>query len=330
MPPDLWLMFAPIKKARTDFIVEKATELGAARILPVQTAHTNSERIRQDRLQAHAVEAAEQCGGTCVPEVADLQPLSRLLDRWPADRHILWCNEHLAGVAHALPRDGAPGGGGLWTTTMRRLLKTGKKVKAEAEATRDPNAPAVAGEHCKFCLISATCRAHYDKALDAAGITALDFYSETIPKVETADRLTPDELSKRLRQAEHLKRWISSIESYALAEAVEGRPPAGFKAVEGRGSRVLRDTAAAIETLAGRFELPQDAFFERSPLSVAQIEKFLGKKALKETAPDLWHDSEKKLWRTEPGKPSLVSLSDPRPAIDKAQMFDVVEVSAIL
>jgi 16S rRNA (uracil1498-N3)-methyltransferase len=109
MPPDLWLLFAPIKKARTDFIVEKAAELGAARILPVQTAHTNSERIRQDRLQAHAVEAAEQCGGTFVPEVADLQPLARLLDHWPADRRILWCNEHLAGVAEALPRDGTPG-----------------------------------------------------------------------------------------------------------------------------------------------------------------------------------------------------------------------------
>jgi 16S rRNA (uracil1498-N3)-methyltransferase len=109
MPPDLWLIFAPIKKARTDFIVEKAAELGAARILPVQTAHTNSERIRQDRLQAHAVEAAEQCGGTYVPEVADLQPLARLLDRWPAGRRILWCNEHLAGVAEALPRGGAPG-----------------------------------------------------------------------------------------------------------------------------------------------------------------------------------------------------------------------------
>ena len=54
-PPDLWLLFAPIKKARTDFIVEKAAELGAARILPVQTEFTNSERIRQDRLQAHAI-----------------------------------------------------------------------------------------------------------------------------------------------------------------------------------------------------------------------------------------------------------------------------------
>ena len=66
LPPDLWLIFAPIKKARTDFIVEKATEMGAAQILPVQSDFTNSERIRQDRLQNHAVEAAEQCGGTYV------------------------------------------------------------------------------------------------------------------------------------------------------------------------------------------------------------------------------------------------------------------------
>ena len=72
MPPDLWLLFAPIKKARTDFIVEKAAELGVRRILPVQTRYTNADRIRQDRLQAHAVEAAEQCGGTFVPEVAAL------------------------------------------------------------------------------------------------------------------------------------------------------------------------------------------------------------------------------------------------------------------
>jgi 16S rRNA (uracil1498-N3)-methyltransferase len=98
MPPDLWLLFAPIKKARTDFIVEKAAEMGAARILPVQTRHTNADRIRQDRLQAHAVEAAEQCGGTFVPEVADLQPLDRVLDAWPEGRRLLWCDEHLAGA----------------------------------------------------------------------------------------------------------------------------------------------------------------------------------------------------------------------------------------
>lgn len=97
LPPDLWLLFAPIKKARTDFIVEKAVELGAARILPVQTRHTNAERIRQDRLQAHATEAAEQCGATYVPEVADLQHLDKLLSTWPEDRRLYWCDETALG-----------------------------------------------------------------------------------------------------------------------------------------------------------------------------------------------------------------------------------------
>jgi 16S rRNA (uracil1498-N3)-methyltransferase len=101
-PPDLWLVFAPIKKARTDFIVEKAAEMGAARILPVQTGFTNSERIRQDRLQAHAVEAAEQCGGTFVPPVEELQKLDRLLDGWPEGRRIMFADETLAGRSSAL------------------------------------------------------------------------------------------------------------------------------------------------------------------------------------------------------------------------------------
>ncbi|UWR61001.1 16S rRNA (uracil(1498)-N(3))-methyltransferase [Phaeobacter inhibens] len=107
LPPDLWLLFAPIKKARTDFIVEKAAEMGAARILPVQTEFTNSDRIRQDRLQAHAVEAAEQCGGTYVPEVADLQKLSRLLDHWPEERQLMFCDEAEVGSALALASETA-------------------------------------------------------------------------------------------------------------------------------------------------------------------------------------------------------------------------------
>ena len=104
-PPDLWLLFAPIKKARTDFIVEKAAELGAARIMPVQTEFTNAERIRQDRLQAHAIEAAEQCGGTFVPEVCALTPLSRLLSDWPENRALIWADEALVDthIAPALP-----------------------------------------------------------------------------------------------------------------------------------------------------------------------------------------------------------------------------------
>lgn len=96
LPPDLWLIFAPIKKARTDFIVEKAVELGVARILPVQTRFTN-EKIRPDKLTAHAIEAAEQCRATFVPEVADLIPLDRLLTTWPQNRRLFWADEKLAG-----------------------------------------------------------------------------------------------------------------------------------------------------------------------------------------------------------------------------------------
>ncbi|AVO38350.1 16S rRNA (uracil(1498)-N(3))-methyltransferase [Pukyongiella litopenaei] len=114
LPPDLWLLFAPIKKARTDFIVEKAAEMGVARIMPVQTRFTNAERIRQDRLQAHAIEAAEQCGGTHVPEVAGLQRLDRLLDDWPAERRIMFCDEALAGRSSALTGHFAGGAPGPW------------------------------------------------------------------------------------------------------------------------------------------------------------------------------------------------------------------------
>ena len=97
MPPDLWLLFAPIKKARTDFIVEKAVELGVQRVLPVQTRRTNAERLRQDKMTAHAIEAAEQCGATYVPEVADLLPLDRLLRQWPEGRRLYWCDETALG-----------------------------------------------------------------------------------------------------------------------------------------------------------------------------------------------------------------------------------------
>lgn len=91
--PDLWLLFAPVKKARTDFIVEKAVELGAARLVPVQSDFTNAERIRPDKLAAHVREAAEQCETTFLPDVAALTPLPRVLSGWDPARRILWADE---------------------------------------------------------------------------------------------------------------------------------------------------------------------------------------------------------------------------------------------
>jgi 16S rRNA (uracil1498-N3)-methyltransferase len=92
-PPDLWLLFAPVKKARTDFIVEKATELGAARLLPVLTRRTAAERVREDRLRATATEAAEQCGRLDVPEIDTARPLSGVLAGWPSGRALVFCDE---------------------------------------------------------------------------------------------------------------------------------------------------------------------------------------------------------------------------------------------
>jgi 16S rRNA (uracil1498-N3)-methyltransferase len=93
VPPNVWLYFSPIKKSRTDFIVEKATELGVAEIFPTRSEYTNSERINRDRLQAHAIEAAEQCGGTYVPKVHKICKLIDTLEKWPNDRKIFFCNE---------------------------------------------------------------------------------------------------------------------------------------------------------------------------------------------------------------------------------------------
>lgn len=108
-PPDLWLLFSPIKKERTHFIVEKAVELGVARLVPVTTRFTNSDRWRQDKQVAHAIEAAEQCGTTFVPEVADVQPLDRVLAAWPEGRLLIWADEAMAGRATPLAGSVAPG-----------------------------------------------------------------------------------------------------------------------------------------------------------------------------------------------------------------------------
>ena len=109
MPPDLWLLFAPIKKARTDFIVEKAVEMGVRRICPVLTDFTNSERVKQERLQAHAVQAAERWGATFVPEFAPAARFDRVLREWDAERRIMFCDEALAGRSSDL-KGGSAGG----------------------------------------------------------------------------------------------------------------------------------------------------------------------------------------------------------------------------
>lgn len=91
--PELTLFFAPLKKARTDFVVEKATELGVARIVPVLTARTQAETVRTERLAALAKEAAEQTERLDLPDIRPARRLESVLAEWPADQRLYFCDE---------------------------------------------------------------------------------------------------------------------------------------------------------------------------------------------------------------------------------------------
>lgn len=91
--PDLWLLFAPVKRTRLDFLVQKAVELGAAAIQPVFTRFTMVERVKETRMSANAIEAAEQCGRLDVPDLCDPQDLPQLLTAWDPARRLIFCDE---------------------------------------------------------------------------------------------------------------------------------------------------------------------------------------------------------------------------------------------
>ena len=108
--PDLWLVFAPLKRARIDYLVEKATELGTSALVPVITRHTNVERLNLARLRAHAIEAAEQSERLAVPRIDELRTLDDVLAAWDASRRIMLCDESGTAppAATVLARQSAP------------------------------------------------------------------------------------------------------------------------------------------------------------------------------------------------------------------------------
>jgi len=103
--PDVWLVFAPVKKTPSDYLVQKATELGVSKLQPVFTRRTIVSRLNRERLKANAVEAAEQSARLTVPEIGEAVTLEKLLDVWPRERRIFFCDEGggakpLADAAH--------------------------------------------------------------------------------------------------------------------------------------------------------------------------------------------------------------------------------------
>ncbi len=91
--PDIDYLFAPLKHARLDYLVQKVTEMGVARLRPVLTRHTIADRVNLDRMRANAIEAAEQCGMLRVPDVAEVAKLAAVLGTWDAQRRLIFCDE---------------------------------------------------------------------------------------------------------------------------------------------------------------------------------------------------------------------------------------------
>lgn len=91
--PDIDYLFAPLKRARLDYMVEKATEMGVARLRPVLTRRTTPERVKIERMRAHAIEAAEQCGILRLPEVHIPEKLERVIAGWESSRALVFCDE---------------------------------------------------------------------------------------------------------------------------------------------------------------------------------------------------------------------------------------------
>ena len=108
--PDVSLVFAPVKKTPSDYLVQKATELGARKLQPVFTRRTIVTRLNQERLKANAVEAAEQSERLSVPEIGEAMALEKLLDCWPRARRIFFCDE--AGNAKPLAQAAREAGEG--------------------------------------------------------------------------------------------------------------------------------------------------------------------------------------------------------------------------
>jgi 16S rRNA (uracil1498-N3)-methyltransferase len=91
--PDIDYLFAPLKRSRLDYMVQKAAEMGVARLRPVLTQHTVAERVNLDRMRANAIEAAEQCGILHVPEIVEPTKLEAVLAGWDARRTLVFCDE---------------------------------------------------------------------------------------------------------------------------------------------------------------------------------------------------------------------------------------------
>lgn len=184
-----------------------------------------------------------------------------------------------------------------FTLTVDELLSWGDEIKPAAKKAFDGEGDFVPGEHCKFCRAKAKCRARAEEFSALADFTSLK------PPL-----LTNEEVGQMLEKGQQVESWIKALKEYALAESLKGNQIAGWKAVEGRGTRAYADIDAAFNHLKDK-GLDEAVLYERVPLTVPKLEKQLGKKEFRELLEEAGHVVK------SAGKPTLAPITDKRQAV---------------
>lgn len=203
------------------------------------------------------------------------------------------------------------GGTKSWESTVEYLrVWASETVKPAAQLAFEGRGEFCAGDWCRFCPARAQCSARARQMLKLEPLLGAKPQLAENPDSKGATALLSDaEVGDVLRRARNLKKWVEDLEEYALSASLAGREISGFKAVEGRGSRDWRDLDEAFSVLQAR-GVSEALLWERKPVSVAALEKTVGKK--------LFAEASKDLVVKKPGKPALVPSSDKRPAYNAA------------
>ncbi len=199
-----------------------------------------------------------------------------------------------------------PDGISEWECSPEHLMAFGEYVKQRAALAIEGKGPYVPGvNQCRFCRAKARCRARAEENVKLA------FAIDKKPPL-----LNNEELGQYLKQGGDVARWLADLKNYALSECLAGRSVPGWKAVEGRSTRVWADMDKAFDRLIKSGMVPEEMLWEKKPLSPTQVEKVLSKKDFADAVGNFVARS--------PGKPTLVEESDKRAAgTSKASAADV-------
>ena len=232
--------------------------------------------------------------GKGVPVSAEHNPQLMLYALGAYDAYSCLYNIDTVRISIIQPRLQADGD--MWETSIRELLEFGEKVQVQADLAISGEGRFNPGEsQCRFCRAKTQCRARAEKNVQLA------FFTDKKPPL-----IRLEEVGAILKKGADVAKWLKDLQDYALSECLAGKQVPGWKAVEGRGSRDWTDQEAAFQTLESA-GTPKAMLYETLPLSLAKIEKLVGKKEFEKEVGSYV--------KKNPGKPTLVPESDKRQAI---------------